>query len=316
MENREEAPFPAVPFTLKEAQAMGVTPGRLRNRDIAGISKGLYRPVSWEFELRDAARVLCTATPGAWISHSTAARLHGLILPPWLSASNELHLSKPRKLPETRRNGITGHTVVVREGEVETDGELRISTRARTWLDLARTLPLHDLICAGDQLIRVPRPEFEGRVAPYATLVSLRDMVGHHGNLQGIVRARAALGLMRVGSDSGPETLLRLAMLDAGLPEPDLQLTLWNRPGSPSADAGYRLRRIALQYDGAHHLDELQQQSDRRRDNAFRAAGWTVMVFTQDDLADGFEGAVRRIKRALRDAWVDPAIASGFSSGR
>jgi len=241
--------------------------------------------------------------------------LHGLILPPWLSESNELHLSKPRKLVEVRRTGITGHTVLAFADEVETAGDLRISTRARTWLDLARTLPVNELVSMGDQLIRVPRAVFEDRDAPFATFESLRAMLGRHRNLQGIVRAREALELMRVGSDSGPETQLRLAMFDAGLPEPELQLTLHDRPNSPSTDLGYRKRRVAIQYDGGHHLDELQRLSDRRRDKAFEAAGWTVLIFTRDDLADGFQRAVRHIRKTLRDAWVDPAAAAGFPSG-
>lgn len=307
--------LPAGPFTLGEAQARGVSRDKLRSREFAGVSRNLYRPASWDFELRDAARALCVATPGAWISHTTAARLHKLILPPWLSESNDLHLSKPRKLPGARRSGIVGHTVVTLPDEVETIDELRISTRARTWLDLARTLPLKELIYMGDQLIRIPRPEFEGRSKPYATLGQLRAMVDRHKNLQGIVRAREALELMRVGSDSAPETLLRLAMSDAGLPEPELQLKLWNGSNSPSADAGYRARRIALQYDGAHHLDADQRHSDRRRDKAFRTAGWTVLVFTEEDLANDFQGAVLLIKNALRTSWLDPAIESGFASG-
>ena len=32
------------------------------------------------------------------------------------------------------------------------------------------------------------------------------------------------------------------------------------------------------------------------------------------DLANGFYEAVRRIKDALRTAWVDPAVASGFAA--
>lgn len=139
-------------------------------------------------------------------------------------------------------------------------------------------------------------------------------LTDRHKNLQGIVRAREALELMRVGADSGPETLLRLAMLDAGMPEPELQLTLRKSDASsPSADLGYRRRRVAIQYDGGHHLEPAQQLSDRRRDKAFEAAGWTVLIFNKDDLADGFERAVKRIKRELRSAWVDPAVRSGFS---
>lgn len=314
MDTPQARKLPDGPFTLDEAQALGISRYRLRSREFAGVSRNLYRPVAWEFELREAARALSAATPGAWISHSSAARLHGLVLPPWLSDSNELHLSKPRKLPGTRRTGISGHTVLVFPGEVECLDGLWISTPARTWLDLAGTLPLNELICMGDQLIRIPRPDFEGRATPHATVAQLRAMLDRHKNLQGIVRAREALELMRVGADSAPETLMRLAMLDAGLPEPELQLKLWNNKKSPSADAGYRARRIALQYDGVHHRDPEQMHSDRRRDKAFRSAGWTVLVFTDEDLADDFRRAVRRIKDAVRKSWVDPTIASGFAA--
>lgn len=307
-------PVPLGPFTLKEARALGLSEGQLRNQSFIHVSRELYRPAAWDFSLDAAARALCACSPGAWISHGTAARLHGLFLPPWLSDSHALHLSKPKTLPEARRKGIYGHTLLTFEDEVESDGELRISTRARTWLDLARTLPLPELVCMGDQLIRMPRNVFEGRSEPYATLGSLGAMVRRHPNLQGVVRAREALTLMRVGADSAPETLLRLAMADAGLPEPELQLTLWHGAHSPSADAGYRSKRIALQFDGAHHLDELQIMSDRRRDKAFAAAGWTVLVFTQQDYADGFARAVRRIKGALHQGWTDPAVASGFAN--
>lgn len=191
-----------------------------------------------------------------------------------------------------------------------------MTTRSRTWLDLARRLPLNDLVCIADQLVRMPRPEFEGRDTPFTTPSELRAMVERHGNRQGVVRAREALDLMRVGADSAPESMLRLAMLDAGLPEPELQVRLRARdPLSPSADLGFSSRRLAIQYDGGHHLEEEQIFSDRRRDKAFRAAGWTVLVFGKDDLADNFDSAVRQIKKALRNAWLDPAVESGFASG-
>ncbi|MCU6479320.1 endonuclease domain-containing protein [Arthrobacter sp. A2-55] len=314
MDTPADHPIPNSPFTLSEAESMGFTRDKLRGANFAGAGYGLYRPTSWEFTLPEAARALCAATPGAWISHTTAAQLHGLILPPWLEDSTELHLSKPRKLPETRRKGITGHTLLAFEDEIETVDGLAVSTRARTWLDLARVLPLPNLVCMGDQLIRIPRIVFEGRSEPYVTIASLRNMMARHGNLQGIVRARAALELMRVGSDSGPETMLRLAMLDAGLPEPELQLALWSTPNAPSADLGYRKRRIAIQYDGGTHNDELQANSDARRNAAFRNAGWDVLIFDRGHLADGFDSAVRQIKAAMRRAWTDPAVVAGFAA--
>lgn len=316
MEPQAASSIPAIPFTAGEAQSRGLPRHLLRGNSVESVSYGIYRPVAWNFKLSEAARALCAASPGSWISHLTAARLHQLILPPWLGDSNDLHISSPRRTSGVRRRGIIAHKMTSFPDETEFDGGLQLSTRARTWLDMARILPLADLVCMGDQLVRIPRAVFEGRTDPYATPASLRAMLDRHRNLQGIVRAREALELVRVGADSSPETIMRLAMLDAGLPEPDLQIKLWDREDAPSADAGYRDRRIALQYDGAHHLDEVQRHSDRRRDKAFRDAGWTVLVFTQEDLADGFEKALVQIKSALRNAWTDPSIESGFSSGR
>ncbi|MFJ4209694.1 DUF559 domain-containing protein [Paenarthrobacter sp. NPDC089675] len=307
--------LPSAPFTLHEARAMGLHQKQLwRRQDVDPVSRGLYRPAEWDFDLSSAARSLASATPGAWISHVTAARLHGLVLPAWLADSNELHLSKPRKLPSVRRKGVSGHTVLVFDGEVEDVEGVRMTTRSRTWLDLASLLPLYDLVCMGDQLIRHPRPEFEGRTTPFSTLPDLQAMLQLHRNRQGVVRAREACDLMRVGSDSAQESLLRLAMLDAGLPEPDLQIKLRPEdPFSPTADLGFRSRRLAIQYDGGHHLEEEQIFSDLRRDKAFRAAGWNVLVFGKDDARDNFSSATRAIKKALRTAWLDPSVRAGFA---
>lgn len=316
MQPRTDLPVSLVsaPFTLGSAKASGVPPNRLRRADVAHVSRELYRPTGWSFELEAAARALSAASPGAWISHVTAARIRSQILPAWLADSTELHLSKPHSLPEVRRRGVIGHSVLASENEIEFVDGIRISSRSRTWLDMARRLSESELVCMGDELIRIPRAEFEDRTEPFDTLEGLRSLVARHPNLQGVVRARAALERMRVGADSAPESLLRLAMEDAGLPEPQLQVPLReDKTIGPTADLGYRHRRLAIQYDGGHHLLEPQIFSDKRRDKAFEAAGWTVVVFGKKDLADGFERAIRLIKRAMRTSQLDHPQASGFA---
>ena len=315
METRDGLPprLASAPFTFDLARTEGIPASRLRRRDVIHVGRGLYRPWDWDFDLEAAARALSEVSPGAWISHVTAARLRCQVLPPWLADSTELHLSKPKRLPSARRKGVFGHTLLAEEDEIETVDGIRISTRSRTWLDLARRLPLRDLVCMGDQIIRIPRMEFEGRMQPFDTPAGLRSLVLRHPNLQGVVRAREALDLMRVGADSAPESMLRLAMVDSGLPEPELQLKLRSGdPFSPTADLGYRAQRLAIQYDGGHHLVEAQMLSDKRRDKAFEAAGWTVLTVKKDDLDEGFRGAVVRIKRARRRAQLDHPYASGF----
>ncbi|WP_255767992.1 DUF559 domain-containing protein [Pseudarthrobacter sulfonivorans] len=294
------APFSSVPFTVHEARAAGLSNGRLRSSDIASEGRLLYLPAGWDFEIRGLARALSAATPGAWISHLTAAVLLGLWLPTWFRDCRELHLSKPRTLPPVRRKGVVGHTVLAFTHEVMTLDGMRISTPARTWLDLAGILTLEDLVAAGDQLVRQPRPGLDERTEPWATLPELREMLMRHPKLKGIVKAREAAELIRHGSDSAPETFLRLALTAAGLPEPELQLRLVpDDPYSPAADMGYRKQRIAIQYDGGHHLTREQQSRDNRRDESFNSAGWRYFKFNADDLAQDFRRAVQKIRLAL-----------------
>lgn len=291
----------AAPFTVYEARAAALGSSRLRAADLATAGRLLYLPTGWEFELRGLARALSAATPGAWISHLTAAMLLGLWLPAWFRGCRELHLSKPRVLPPVRRAGVVGHTVLAFDDELMVWDCIRISTPARTWLDLARILPLKDLVAVGDQLVRQPRPELEGRTEPWATLPQLAAMLRRHPKLKGIVKARQALELIRPGSDSAPETFLRLELTAAGLPEPELQLRIVpGDPYSPAADLGYRRQRVAIQYDGGHHRTREQQSRDNRRDESFNAAGWRYFKFNSDDLADDFRGAVQRVRAALR----------------
>lgn len=289
------------PFTVHEARAASLSSGRLRSSDLVSAGRLLYLPTGWDFEIRGLARALSAATPGAWISHLTAAVVLGLWLPTWFRDCRELHLSKPRNLPPVRREGVVGHTVLAFDTEVMVLDGMRISTPARTWLDLASIIPLADLVAVGDQLIRQPRPGLEARAAPWSTPQELHEMLKRHPKLKGIVKAREAAKLNRCGADSPPETFLRLALSAAGLPEPELQLRLVEAdPYSPAADMGYRAQRIAIQYDGGHHLTREQQSRDNRRDETFNAAGWRYFKFNADDLAHDFRRAVNQVRIALQ----------------
>ena len=290
-----------LPFTIYQARTLGVAQKRLKAKDLVGAGRLIRAHAGRDVSLIDRARVLCAATPDAWVSHETAAVFFDLGLPPWLGQEPRIHLSKPHGLPRVRRAGVIGHRVHVIPGEVvEIDG-IRISGPARTWLDLAHELPLRYLVAMGDQLIRMPRPELEFRSVPFAYKGGLRLLIRQHPNLKGVEKARLALDEMRVGSDSFPETFLRLALLDAHLPEPELQLRLDpNDPRSPAADLGFRKHRIAVQYDGAHHRTREQQSRDNRRDEFFVRAGWSYFKPNADDLADGFQDLIARIKSARR----------------
>ena len=115
------------------------------------------------------------------------------------------------------------------------------------------------------------------------------DLFTHH--LSGPALASTLASLRRL-------TPGRLALVAEGLPEPELQVKLDpSDRRSPAADLGYRRYRIAVQYDGATHLTREQQSRDNRRDEAFLSAGWAYFKVNADDLAEGFESVIARIKR-------------------
>jgi hypothetical protein len=286
------------PFTVYESRLLGVPPKRLRAKDLSDGGRLIYLPAGGHVGIIERARVLAAATPGAWVSHETAAVLTLLGLPPWLGDCASIHLSKPHELPRVRRAGVVGHRVRCHPGELTDVDGIPVTAPPRTWLDLAAVLPLNYLIALGDQIIRIPRPGLEQRSEPYAEKEGLRLLIRQHPNMKGVQKARLALEEMRVGADSFPETFLRLAILDARLPEPELQVKLDpSDRRSPAADLGYRRYRIAVQYDGATHLTREQQSRDNRRDEAFLSAGWAYFKVNADDLAEGFESVIARIKR-------------------
>ena len=111
--------------------------------------------------------------------------------------------------------------------------------------------------------------------------------------------------LMRSGTDSAKETELRLLLLRHGLPEPEVNVPMFDETGGwiQDPDLSYEKERIAIQYDGGHHATPAQRRSDIFRDENARDAGWRVVVLTQwhpTPFAPGLEPpAVTRVQAAL-----------------
>ena len=105
-----------------------------------------------------------------------------------------------------RRLNVVGHLLTFLPGElVEYDG-VRLTSPARTWLDLASMAGVDDLVIAGDSLVCFHGPEFPAPREPLCTVADLRSMVANHPGARGVRAARAALEFIRVGADSQPET--------------------------------------------------------------------------------------------------------------
>ncbi|RAM37136.1 endonuclease domain-containing protein [Arthrobacter globiformis] len=120
--------------------------------------------------------------------------------------------------------------------------------------------------------------------------------------MRGIRKARFALDMIRVGADSAPETMMRLALVRAGLPEPTLNVVLRNRMGHPVVwpDAAYPELRIALQYDGAHHGGLEQYRRDIKRQGLTESLGWHELRVQSSDLEGDRPFIVEKVRAVLR----------------
>lgn len=211
-----------------------------------------------------------------------------------------LHVSRPDSVAIMRRPGVKGHRGQFFADEITTLHGLLITTRARTWLDCSRLMSINELTVVADHLLRIPRPDLEGRSDPFATLEVLEDMLDRHKGTPGIRKARLALDQARVGADSAPETRLRLAIRDSGLPEPELNVPTALRTGVVrQPDMSYPQQKVAVEYDGEVHSDPGRIVRDITREEDYCRAGWLLVRISKLHMENDARTAVGKVRQAL-----------------
>lgn len=122
------------------------------------------------------------------------------------------HVIRPEGAAHLNRPHVVVHRMKLYEDEVTTVDGVPVTTVERTWFDMAEILTVDELVVMGDSCVRIPRVEFEGRDTPLCTLGDLQRVIDRHKGKRGLRKARVAIQLIRIGSDSPQESLLRLAI--------------------------------------------------------------------------------------------------------
>jgi hypothetical protein len=277
------------PFSRAQARAAGI-----RLREILGpeFHKILYDsyvsatvPITTRLRARAALDI---SVPGSYISHQTAAELWGGLVP----ACSDVHVTMPGEAPRTRRQGIKAHST---RGSTKTSTlqGLAIASPTQTFLDLACSLDLVELVVLGDSLVKAKR------VTPEDLVAAASEWVGN-----GVVRARRAARFARKGVDSPKETRLRMLLVLAGLPEPTVNVIIRNPDGSwrMRFDLSYPGLKLIIEYDGRQHAENSGQwRRDLSRREELDGLGWRLIVVTSDDLRDAPEAVLNRVRDALID---------------
>lgn len=273
--------------------------GRLRADDVARPSRGV-RAVGLDLA---TVRGRCTAfaprmTAGQAFSHSTAAELYRIPLPPRLTYDVRLHVPVTDDDEAPRVTGVVGHSLEgIEQGFREHNG-FRVTDPVSTWCQLASVLSLYDLVAAGDYLVS-GRVTDDGRDPPLATIAELRHGVRRYCGKRGVKKLRVAIERVRTGVDSRPETWLRLTLVDDGLPEPVVNEAIFTasgvRLGKP--DLAYPWARIVFEYEGDEHRVSKQRfRADITRREIFESNLWRVIRVVPDDVFTNQEEFLLRVR--------------------
>lgn len=291
-------------FTVAEARSVGLGEGRLRSADLVRPYRGVRARAPDVSTTRGLAAAYQRRAPGFhFFSHLTAAHLWRVPLPHG-DRSHPLDVSvlKPGGLP--RSAAVRGHRLGS-DGVVVTERfGLRVADAATTWCHLGTLLGHDDLVAAADHLVLLPAFPESGEVRPYVELAALVERARGY-RAPGAAALRRAVGDVRQGVESRPETHLRLLIARSGLPEPEPGGTVRDSQGAFVArvDLLYRELRVIVEYDGEQHrTDARQYEKDLRRLEHLRALGWTVVVVRSSGLYRHPAETVRRIAAALRSA--------------
>jgi hypothetical protein len=290
------SPIPSgASIRTSEAAAFGATRAQMRRRSVehpfTGVSSvGL--DLASLVEACQAYEPLLRSREA--YSHTTAALLYNVPLPRSASSVLPLHVLSPTAT-RARTRGAVGHRskhpfpMAFRLGFPVVGPE-------RVWIQLAPMLSVHDLVAAGDYLV-TPGRGVDG-ATPLTTIERLRREVAASSRRRGVRAAAEAIERVRVGPESRPETLLRLCIIDAGLPEPEIGVAVEVAGGTIlHPDLSYPDLRIAIEYEGSRHREAERWERDIERRELLEDAGWRVIRVTAASLAEP-SGLVDRIRHA------------------
>ncbi|WP_439692799.1 endonuclease domain-containing protein [Curtobacterium sp. SP.BCo] len=256
-------------FLVRDARDHGVGANRLRRGDLFRPTHGVRTTRPTLSPVRAVAMVLRASQ---YISHTSALAVWGAPLPRGADGGT-VHVSTAGTGSLMRRRDVTGHRR--RRGARVVDHEgIRVSCPAQAWRESIGLLTVQQSVAVGDHMVRPGGPTTVDELA--AAIVP-----GSHG----AAVARDVLDLVRVGAESPMETWLRLAVVGAGFPEPQLQVEVVDPGGNflGRVDMAWPEHRIALEYDGAHHLERERFERDQRRDNGLTVNDWLVIHATRAD---------------------------------
>jgi len=280
-------------FSAQQAYDAGYTSPeikRLRHRGVlVSVRRGVYTAASsWralpprERYLAELAALHLVVGAGAVVSHDSAGVVHGMSL---LNPSpGMLHLTRPSRGASRTEAGVHHHVAELPDGHVSLHSSWRVTTLARTAVDIARESDLPHGVSAIDSALRLGCPPPE-----------LTDVVLTCTNWPGSRMAAHALGLADVRAANAGESWSRVELTRHGVAPSDIQRELYDDDGLVGiADFVWDPQRVVGELDGRikYRVPEGSSTeaagevvwSEKRREDRIRALGYEVIRWVYADL--------------------------------
>ena len=276
-----------VPVTTAMARAHGIGRGTLAGPGWQRVFRGVFVTADTAVDLRmRLAAALMVLPPATLVSHTSAMRLYGL--EPGGTRHPHWEFSTNRSVPTRLKNVLLHRRERLLHSHLVAG--LPVTGPERTFVDCALSLSFVELVQLGDLLVHTGR-----------TTVDRLHEFAHTQHLHGVLRARRTVAFVRAGVESPLETVIRLMLVLARLPEPQCNLDIRDSLGRFLArgDLVYLEWKVLVEYDGwQHERDAAQRVKDIARRERLEAEGWRLVVVTVGDLATPRE-IPRRVHAAL-----------------
>jgi very-short-patch-repair endonuclease len=280
------------PFIGTHAVAEGaLTLRALRSPSFTRLFRNVYVASTTEVTHSMRCRAAALLAPGgAVLSGCSAAAVRGLEL---VGSYDPVEFIVPENLVFARQAGLHIRRTSRRNIDSEPWDGIRLATPLRLALDALTNTKLHRSL-----------PRVVGYLDAFlrSGLVNLDELCDYLGPRRdnGMVRARKAVALADVRSESVPESELRVWLTVAGL-KPEVQVDVVTGTGDflGRLDLAFPARKLAVEYDGEWHLEGNQPRFDAQRRTAIESEGWRFVIVTKADLYGEPKRVVETVRAAL-----------------
>ncbi len=225
-----------------------------------------------------------STSASAVTSHCSAAVLHGMAT--WGIPLDRVHLTRNRINGGRSSRRVVVHSAQVEPDEITLVDDIRVTTPARTVLDIARSAGFEQSIVLGDSALR------QG----LTTTAELREHLRRARHRPGCRRAARVLDFLDGRSASVGISRSRILLRQYGFPTPEVQARVFTDSAICVGRVDFLFPDLGVigEFDGpgeyrtaarGHRSPALAVTAAQPREDQLRALGWAVARWTWEDLS-------------------------------